>query len=240
VLLTRGEDRDAPLSAVLGARGAMVHELPCVRIEAIADPSTLASTVRGLGASDWLVVTSATGATAVLGAVAAGGIRAHIAAVGERTAEVMRHAGFSVWRPSRQDATALARELPPTTGSVLLARGDRARPELPSALRARGFTVREVVAYRTIPEADARRAVALLAPGAVDVVVFASPSALEGLLTAVARDAIARHAIVAIGPTTAAAVRARTGRDPLVAEEPSADAILRAITTIEVRDVARA
>ena len=241
VVLTRGAERDATLATALRDRGATVFELPCVRIEPLGDARPLASAVRALGPEDWLVLTSANGADAVLRAVPPAEIRARIAAVGEQTASALRRAGLGVWRPSRQNAEALADELPRMTGRALLARADRAGAELPARLRERGFTVTDVVAYRTVPHvADVGRAAELLAPGAVDAVVFASPSALEGLLTACGPDDIARHVVVAIGPTTARAVRASLGREPIVADAPSIDGFLRAITSIEVRHVASA
>lgn len=240
VLLTRG-DRDGELAEALRARGATVYELACVRIEPLGDTAPLASAVRALGHRDWLVVTSAHGADAVLGAVGAHEVRARVAAIGERTAARLAAAGIGAWRPSRQQGEALAEELPASDGDVLLARADRALAALPERLRARRFRVREVVAYRTVPGADRARALALLAPGAVDVVVFASPSAVEGLLMTVPIEDVASHVVIAIGPTTARAVRESVGREPVVADAPTVDALVRAITSIgEGRHVARA
>src|SRR5438132_237208 len=74
---------------------------------------------------------------------------------------------------------ALGRELP-RARVALLARSDRALPDLPRTLRARGFEVREVVAYSTLSRAEGDVALVrdVLADATRDVHVFASsPSA---------------------------------------------------------------
>src|SRR5439155_598323 len=73
---------------------------------------------------DWLVVTSRHGAEAV---APWGQPRAAVAAIGAATAERLRAYGVRVaFQPSASSGAALARELPRTSGVVLLARSDRA------------------------------------------------------------------------------------------------------------------
>ena len=110
---------------------------------------------------------------------------------------------------------------------MLLARSDRALPDLPAILRTRGFVVREVAAYRTIPGAwgDVVRVRALLESSDPHVaVIFHSPSAIEGLLTAIGPRLVARAAIYVAGQTTLRAARERLGveeRISLFEEEPA-------------------
>ncbi|MDP9321740.1 MAG: uroporphyrinogen-III synthase, partial [Chloroflexota bacterium] len=140
------------------------------------------------------------------------------AAVGDRTADACRVASLRVvFTPSLPSGAALAEELPLPLGAVLLARSDRAGREPVAVLLRRGAVAGEIVAYRTVafgPDVDP----------AGDVVVFASPSAVEGFC---ARGASATRA-VAIGPATAARVRTLLRLEPRVAA-PSDDAIVAAV-----------
>ncbi|HSW43329.1 MAG TPA: uroporphyrinogen-III synthase, partial [Patescibacteria group bacterium] len=115
--------------------------------------------------------------------------------------------------PSRATGKALGDELPVARGErVLLARADAADATLPARLRERGAIVDDVAAYHTVeaPEAARRPLHALFADGGVDAIVFASGSAVRGLL-ALLRPAERRLAVrtpaCCIGPTTATAAR---------------------------------
>ncbi|MGD8396057.1 MAG: uroporphyrinogen-III synthase [Candidatus Eiseniibacteriota bacterium] len=130
---------------------------------------------------------------------------------------------------------------------VLLPLSSIARRTVPDGLRAAGAEVVEVEAYRTVPdEAGARRLLDGVRSGTIDAVVVTSPSSLAALLEAAAADT-SRHAgrapdapgptapapsghtaawpyrvpLVAIGATTAAAMREH-GVEP-AAEAPSPD-----------------
>ncbi len=105
--------------------------------------------------------------------------------------------------------------------------GDTRRDELPSALRAGGVAVDEVVCYRSLlaPEEEARRALA-----GADVLLVASPRVATLAARVVARDE--RPALVAIGPTTAAAARAAGWAPAGVARRPTVDAVVERIRAI--------
>ena len=93
-----------------------------------------------------------------------------------------------------------------------LPRSDRARHDLPDALRAAGAEVTEVVAYHT-------GGVGAIDPGVmramreaqVDVISFFSPSAIENLRGELGEEVLSRlgakAAFAAVGPVTAAALR---------------------------------
>jgi uroporphyrinogen-III synthase len=216
-VLTREAGDNAALAERLRGWCAQVIELPCVRVEPPEDPRALRDELAALRAEDWLVLTSRHGADAV---ARSGPTRAAVAAVGEATAERLRAHGLRVdFRPSVPSGAALARELAPRAGAVLVARSDRALPDLPAILRRRGFTVREIVAYRTIPEAhgDVARVRALLADaGAHVAVLFHSPSAVAGMLGAIEAPLVARASIHVIGRSTMRAVRDALGVDAAV------------------------
>lgn len=210
VILTRAEGDNTALAALLRARGHHVVELPCIATLPLEDDAELASAIRALVDGDRLVVTSHAGALAVL-RVLDRPLAAGVATVGRRAAEALRAKGIVVDRTAAT-GRELAHDLEIPPGLVLLARSDRALPDLPALLAARGATVREVVAYRTVPrvDGDAARVEALLSDGAT--LVLASPSALDALLERLGTAALSRARLIATGPTTAAHVEARTGR----------------------------
>ena len=115
--------------------------------------------------------------------------------------------------PTEPDGATLAAELPVQPGQpVLLARAELADAALPETLRARGATVAEVVAYRTVegPTASIARLAETLDDGPVDAIVVTSGSTARGLLALAADDEVRARLratpVVAIGaPSTAAA-----------------------------------
>jgi uroporphyrinogen-III synthase len=218
VLLTRPPGESAGLIARLTASGIATSELPCIRIEPLADPAPLREALLALSSDDLLVITSRAGARAVAAALDGRRCAAPAAAVGAATRSACEAAGLPVvFAPSSATATALALEVPLPRGAVLLARSDRATPELPAILRRRGALLGEVVAYRTVALAQDR-------VPAADAVVFASPSAVDGYATSGSRPALA----IAIGPATAARCRERFGTEPIVAT-PDDDLLAQAI-----------
>jgi len=217
VILTRDAADNALLAARLRREGAKVIELPCVHVEPLEDMRPLCDAVAALGESDWLVLTSRHGADAV---ARCGPIRATVAVVGRATAEQVRARGLRVdFEPTAATGERLARELPDLGGVALLARSDRALPDLARILRARGVAVREVVAYRTVAEArgDIDRVRALLAARERPVVMFHSPSAVAGMLAAIDVALVRRASIQVGGRATLRAVHDALGLDADVA-----------------------
>jgi len=202
VLLTRAACENKGVVAGLATFGIASRELPCVAVRPLEDPASLRSAMRALGSDDLLVITSRAGAQAVATVLAGARCPAPVAAVGQSTAEACRAAGLRVtFVPSVPRAAALAAELPLPRGATVLARSDRAAREPAEILARRGAHVREIVAYHTAP----------VAPGGTvpsgAVAVFASPSAVDGF----ARCGATLAGAVAIGPSTAARVRAVLG-----------------------------
>jgi uroporphyrinogen-III synthase len=213
VILTREPPDNAALAARLRGWSAEVVELPCVHVEPLRDTRPLGEALAALCEEDWLLVTSRHGADAV---AACATTRAAVAAIGDATAERLRAHGIRVaFQPTAPSGVALARELPPCRGAVLLARSDRALPDLPRMLRERGFAVRDVVAYRTVAEArgDVASVRALLASHEPVAVIFHSPSAVAGMVGAIDAPLVARASIHVVGRATMRAVRDAVGVD---------------------------
>src|SRR5690606_143063 len=96
---------------------------------------------------------------------------------------------------------------------------------LEQRLRAAGAACRRFDVYRTIPAPPRTPRLALSGLG-VDAVWLASPSAVEGFTNQV--DVDADVPLIAIGPSTADAIRARGLRVAAEARTPSFEGLLEA------------
>ena len=149
--------------------------------------------------------TAAGGVGEALPGSIADGVR--VAAIGPGTARAAAEAGLPVdLVPEQSVAEGLveafgAPSADGGSGRVVLARAEVARPALPDGLRAAGWEVDDVAAYRTVTQeltAEQRRQVA-----AADGVVFTSSSTVDRLVDAVGTDAVP-PLVVSIGPATSA------------------------------------
>jgi len=114
---------------------------------------------------------------------------------------------------------------------ILLPASDLARDELATGLEALGAEVERVVAYRTVvPEGMAQRLAALVGEG-FDLVVFSSPSAVDGFAAAIPGLAAGLPAAV-IGPTTEAAAQRAGFAVRAVASPATAQGLLRVIVDL--------
>ena len=151
-----------------------------------------------------------------------------LAAVGRATAKAVAAKGWACSViPEDARAAGLARALRVPRGArVLIPRAERGLDTLPIALRKTGARVTVVPAYRTISDTDGlrvlRRALALGA----DAVTFASGSAA---VLGAADLKISGAAAIAIGPTTAAALRAAGIVPAAVATRPDPESFARAV-----------
>jgi hydroxymethylbilane synthase len=232
VVLTRDDEDDRELAEELRVLRARVAVAPCIRIEPLDDGAALASELAALGADDLIVVTSRAGAEAI-GSCGAS-LRAPVGTVGPASAERLRAHGITPSFVARTaSAAALGAELPLPRGTVLLARSDRATGELPAILRARGARVREAIAYRTVVavsgEIDFARDA--IAAGDKTVVVFASPSAVDGFAGELGNVSLRGARVVAIGPTTARRIAELTDSAAEVAATPDLLGLVSAVVT---------
>lgn len=89
-----------------------------------------------------------------------------------------------------------------------------------------------VTAYRTLADHDGRRILGNALSAGAHAVLFASPSAVKSAANALGRERMKRTftktAAVAIGRTTAAALKSCGVRPAAVAERPDAESFARA------------
>jgi uroporphyrinogen III methyltransferase/synthase len=230
IVVTRARDQASALTTRLRAAGADTLELPVIDV---VDPSDGGAALRAAAARmheyDWVVVTSANGAGRLCGelrdARAFGAAR--VAAIGPGTAAALRRWGVVPdLLPERFVAESMVEAFPSGTGRVLLPRAAVARDVLPDGLRAKGWTVDVVEAYRTRrpPVTDAMRASARTA----DAVTFTSSSTVTNFLEAVGVDAVP-GVVACIGPVTAETARRRGLHVDVEAVEHTVDGLVDAL-----------
>lgn len=243
IVVTRAPEQARDLVSRLESMGATVLLFPAVSFSEPADTTELDRAIRSLTEFDWILFTSANAARFFaarcrkLEVEPKWGGSCRCAAVGPATAEAVAGEGFSVDHVAQEfTGLALARELSATLGErkVFLPRSDRARRDLPDALRAAGADVVEVIAYNTggvgAVDPEVLRAVR---DANVDVVSFFSPSAVENVRGELGEERFARlahrAAFAAVGPVTAAALRSASAPVAIEAAQTTTQSVAEAI-----------
>lgn len=239
VVVTRRPEQSGELCRALADLGAEVLELPTLAIAPPADCGPLDDALRRLSAFDWLVFTSANAVTSVRDRLAALRLESPArpprgASVGAATTTACREAlpwlqvELQPEADFRAEGLLAAFERVEVAGRfVLVPLSERARDVLVSGLAARGARVEAPVAYRNVAPPGLAERYAQLERAGFDLLVFASPSAIENLAAAVGEPALRGRAAAVIGPVTEQAAR-RAGLDVRVCAEPSTAAGLAA------------
>jgi uroporphyrinogen III methyltransferase / synthase len=226
VLVTRPREQAAELVDRLTALGADAIEVPLIRIAPADDPGPLRDAAGAPDAFEWIVFTSVNAVDAFMKALLEGDrdVRMlkgpRLCAVGAGTAEKLAQYGIKVdLVPGEFRAEAVVAALTaagPVDGvRVLLPRADIGREVVADQLRQAGAVVTDVVAYRTILDDTPREGdpdvYRLLLEGRIDVVTFASPSAVRGFVKIYgaepAADLLKNTVVGVIGPVTADVAR---------------------------------
>ena len=216
VVVTRTREQSPELSRALRDAGAEVVSAPTIRVDGPTDGGeALRRAVAEVGDYDWVVLTSPNGAERFAAELRDGrdlaGVR--VAVMGPGTAAALASARVVPdLVPEHFVAESLldAFEDPPAGGGrVLLARAAVARDVLPDGLRARGWDVDVVEAYRTVSvdfDEPTRERVR-----AADAVTFTSSSSVRNFVAAMGGPEAAVAGVPAvvacIGPVTAATAR---------------------------------
>ncbi|TML64820.1 MAG: uroporphyrinogen-III C-methyltransferase [Actinobacteria bacterium] len=208
VVVTRARAQASELAARLHELGADTIEVPVIEVRPAGDGgAALRAAAARAGEYDWVVFTSANAVERFvpllrdardLGA-------ARVAAIGPGTAEALRRLALVAdLVPEEFVAEALVEAFPPGPGRVLLPRAAAARGVLPEGLRAKGWEVDVVEAYRTepVPQSEER----LVAARRADAITFTSSSTVTNFLAAAGRDAVP-PIVACIGPVTAETAR---------------------------------
>ena len=250
VLVTRTRRQASELARALAVQGAEPVELPTIEITPAVDERRLAETITDLRSSayGWVIFTSANAVDLFADHLRDAGLdarafgRARIAAIGTGTADALAARGL---RPDVVPERFVAEGLLEAMSArvlrgvrVLLPRAEGARETLVEGLAEMGARVEELTLYRaSVPDRPDAEGLRRLRDGEIDIVTFASSSAVRNLVTMLGGDVspLRRTLIAAIGPVTAATVR-EAGLEPaVVAEEHTIEGLVRAIVGAAAR-----
>lgn len=236
ILLTRATEDANRWAERLEACGATAVVRPCIDAEPI-DSAPLRADLRAAAAgADWWVFTSRRGVEAFVrlaGDAAAHG-HAKIAVVGETTAHA---ASKALGRPATvigaagtaESLAAAMLDAGVTGQQIMLALAANAGRVLEDALTDAGADCRRFDVYRTVPAPQAAERTPLSSLR-VDAVWLASPSSVQGFLNRFELDEANGAKLVAIGPSTARAMREHGLAVHAVAARPSFEGLLEAMT----------
>ena len=207
VVITRASHQAASLAKALRERGATVVLAPAIAVVPPLDGGQpLDDALLRLEQYSWVAFTSSNAVAATFARADRRGVRRRFArirtaAVGPSTAarveaEINRPVTLV---PEQHDAAGLAAAFPDPSADdwCFVPQSFQARPDLVDGLRARGWNVDAVSAYRTVTPTLSDHLAADV--DAADVVVFASPSAVQGHLSQLGHDAAPSDAAPARG-----------------------------------------
>ncbi|MBF0308751.1 MAG: uroporphyrinogen-III synthase [Magnetococcales bacterium] len=236
ILITRPLAEGEETAARIRAAGGVPLLAPVLELAPPHQPEALATALNQLDRYDGLIVTSVNGARALLAALKPGPSRPPIYAVGEKTAAVLRQAGWQAKLPTQpEDALRLAETIlgeHPDAGHFLFLRAEEGREELPARLRATGCQVTLLTAYRMIPtNALPEPVLESLAKQTIDAVLFFSSRTAEVFLQLLPPDLPFPGAAVvaALSPKIAASLASHGIPCPVVAESPNTEELLQAL-----------
>jgi len=186
VLLTRPEPDAQRTAAALRARGHEVIIAPLLHIEILPDAD--------LGAGPWaaILVTSANAVRAIAADRRRAGLQTvPVFAVGQRSAQAMREAGFADVASADGNVSDLANlvaaRMKPGMPLLYLA-GEERSGDLAGVLRAWNFTVQTVLVYRAVAAATLPPHASDALTAGIDAVLHFSRRSAEAYVN-VARDA---------------------------------------------------
>jgi uroporphyrinogen III methyltransferase/synthase len=235
VVVTRTRQQASELARQLTDAGAGVVEFPTIEVvDPLDGGAAMRDALSGIDRYEWLVLTSPNGARRTLDAIAdsrrLAGVR--IAVIGTGTASVVRERFLEPdLVPPHFVAESLLEAMPspPHVGArALVSRAEVAREVLPAGLRAAGWEVDVVDAYRTVPAAP--EPAALDRVTAADVITFTSSSTVTNFL-AIAGAARVPSTVACIGPITAGTARDAGLTVDIEAEVHSIEGLISAIET---------
>jgi uroporphyrinogen-III synthase len=181
LLLTRPQSDAERTAVALHARGHTAVIAPLLHIEPIANAA--------IGAGPWaaILITSANAALAIAVNERRGALVASPGfAVGERSAQAMRAAGFvdvSAANGGVDDLARLVAERMPAGASLLYLAGEDRSGDLAGALRAKGFAVEAVIVYRAVIAKKLPQAAADALAGSIDGVLHFSRRSAEAYVS---------------------------------------------------------
>ncbi len=229
IVITRPENQSVTLIDLLKRHGAVPLHVPLIEICPPSDNGdSLRREVANLDTFDWVVVTSANGASAISGDLNRKNEknRPQIAAIGKATNKAL--GSIADFVPSIARGDVLASEFPIGSGRVLLVQAEHTDGVLATSLRLRGWNVIEVAAYQTRMVRPDPNAIADAIDA--DALVLASGSAARSWVQSAGTHS--PPIVVAIGQSTAAVSKSVGISITQVTAEPTPVCVVETLANI--------
>ncbi len=233
-IVTRPRVDAEPLAAALEAKGYGPVMAPLLELAQTGVPA--ARLERAANAAAALAFTSKNGVHAYAGLTPQRD--ATVFAVGARTADAARAAGFADVRDAGRDAGALAalidRTLPPGLRSVLHLSGDEVAADLAELLKPAGVAVRRIAVYRMLEAAELTEFARIaLERRTARLAVFLSPRTARVFVRLVRKARLVESVrgcdALVLSPAIAAEATKLPFARVIAAERPDLDALIAAI-----------
>lgn len=193
VMVTRTAAAASALSDLIYERGGEAVEFPAVDIQPLADFDALDACIGRIGEYTCLVFTSSNAADAFFDRLAHAGLDARalhgakVVAIGDKTGGALRRQGIHAdYIPRTFDSDAVCacmQRIVSERDRVLIPASDIAGTNIRDTVLACGGRAEQVAAYRNVPAAKPDPGkLRLLREGGIDVVTFASSSAVENFV----------------------------------------------------------
>lgn len=240
VVITRALEQSAETAVRLRELGATPIIFPAIQfIPLDSAKKRLTAALNDIRQYDWILFTSQNGVRffdQLLWELFARydglsfGAPPKIAAVGQKTARLLKEKGFRVdLVPDAFVGERLIEALGDVRGQrILLPRAKKGRPEIVEMLKERGAMVDEIALYDTVSADPTPEALTELNKG-VDAILFTSPSTVKGYLSQVGERPVSNFVVGCIGEVTRRSAEAHNVTVNIVPEESTMDGLILAL-----------
>lgn len=248
ILVACSAKKMSTLSDGLRALGASVTPFPVIEIREIEDKVQMDNALDSLERYDWIIFTSAYGATYFSQRFHERKIQSNvlkelkICAIGPATESTLKELGFKVdMVPTRFVAEGVVEALETCygglggiTGSrILIPRAKFARDVLPDTLTAAGAGVDIVPFYQTVKATLDKKTILQLKAETPDLIVFTSSSTVKNMVEIMGHTAgknlLRKSTVAAIGPITVNTVESFGKHVEIVPKQSTIVSLIQAI-----------
>jgi uroporphyrinogen-III synthase len=199
VLVPREKSNARAFTQIVKKYGGTPVEIPLLAFKPRADNSEIEARLKNIEEYEWIIFTSkVTVETFLSKGFNHTIIFPKIAAIGEKTAQVLERKGWKVdFFPTKYVAEVFVTEFSSkiTMGTkVLIPKGNLARDYISSQLTKLGAQVNELIVYDTYFPPESKEALAaMLSDGKLDIVPFTSPSTVDHFMDVVEQYNLFNH-----------------------------------------------
>ncbi|GGE42572.1 hypothetical protein GCM10011391_21720 [Pullulanibacillus camelliae] len=240
ILITRAQSAAQSMIADIEKRGGQALIAPVMTFQSLALTDNAQQKLKELGQYQWVMWTSANGVRFFMEHLKHLGLslpsHVQLAAVGKKTAKALEEYGYATdFIPREYTAKALAAGMrEEERGRVLLPLGRLAKDDLSETLTRLGFISERLNVYDTLCNEAIRPLLhQLILENRMDVVTFASPSAVRFFLTLIQpldTTLFWKHVIIAcIGEVTAEEVKRHGLTAQIIPKQYTASALIQSI-----------